>query len=153
MFCVKCGQELPDGSVFCTKCGNRLAAELNGNEKQVNPPPLEYTPAFSKRRPGSDEVYCRSCGSIIKKAAAVCPECGVNQNNSVKIEKSTISLLFLSIFFITIRPLYNLVARLFSISFSYNPAIPVIFGLMDILCITGVIFVIISYVKLKKSSV
>ena len=25
MFCTKCGNQLPDGTVFCTKCGNRVA--------------------------------------------------------------------------------------------------------------------------------
>lgn len=26
---------------------------------------------------GTDEIYCRSCGEIIKEAAEICPECGV----------------------------------------------------------------------------
>ncbi len=25
MFCIKCGKELPDGSIFCSACGTRLA--------------------------------------------------------------------------------------------------------------------------------
>jgi TM2 domain-containing membrane protein YozV len=29
----------------------------------------------------ADEKYCFSCGSPIKKAAEICPRCGVNQNN------------------------------------------------------------------------
>ncbi|MCL2793448.1 MAG: TM2 domain-containing protein [Spirochaetaceae bacterium] len=28
---------------------------------------------------GSDEVFCRSCGSVIKKEAEICPKCGVRQ--------------------------------------------------------------------------
>ena len=31
---------------------------------------------FEKRE---DEVFCRSCGSIIKKEAEICPKCGVRQ--------------------------------------------------------------------------
>ncbi|TGL58738.1 TM2 domain-containing protein [Leptospira sarikeiensis] len=26
-----------------------------------------------------DEVFCRSCGSVIKKEAEICPKCGVRQ--------------------------------------------------------------------------
>lgn len=29
------------------------------------------------RQKGPDEIYCRSCGEPIKKAAEICPECGV----------------------------------------------------------------------------
>lgn len=28
---------------------------------------------------GADEVYCTSCGEVIKEDAEVCPECGVRQ--------------------------------------------------------------------------
>lgn len=27
--------------------------------------------------PGPDEEFCSSCGNVIKKAAEICPECGV----------------------------------------------------------------------------
>lgn len=30
-------------------------------------------------QPGADEQYCSSCGSIIKKEAEICTECGVRQ--------------------------------------------------------------------------
>ena len=35
----------------------------------------------SEERPelGADEVYCTSCGAVIKEEAEVCPECGVRQ--------------------------------------------------------------------------
>lgn len=32
-----------------------------------------------QRDPGPDEVYCMSCGAIIKERAEICPECGVRQ--------------------------------------------------------------------------
>lgn len=35
--------------------------------------------AEADRSPGADEVYCTSCGSIIKEQAEICPECGVRQ--------------------------------------------------------------------------
>lgn len=31
------------------------------------------------RQKGSDEVFCSSCGEIIKKEAEICPKCGVRQ--------------------------------------------------------------------------
>jgi len=30
-----------------------------------------------KQTPGEDEMYCRSCGSVIKKEAELCVKCGV----------------------------------------------------------------------------
>jgi TM2 domain-containing membrane protein YozV len=32
-----------------------------------------------ERKAGLDEKYCTSCGAIIKKAAELCPGCGVRQ--------------------------------------------------------------------------
>lgn len=32
------------------------------------------------RKKSHDEVYCRSCGDIIKKRAEICPECGVKNH-------------------------------------------------------------------------
>jgi hypothetical protein len=29
------------------------------------------------RRKGTNEMFCRSCGAVIKKQAEICPECGV----------------------------------------------------------------------------
>lgn len=31
--------------------------------------------------PAPDEMYCSSCGEVIKKDAEICPECGVRQNS------------------------------------------------------------------------
>jgi TM2 domain-containing membrane protein YozV len=31
---------------------------------------------------GSDEVFCASCGSVIKKEAEICPKCGVRQKRT-----------------------------------------------------------------------
>lgn len=36
----------------------------------------------NKEEPGSNEMYCSSCGEIIKEDAEICPECGVRQNSS-----------------------------------------------------------------------
>lgn len=36
---------------------------------------------MAKKQKGHDEVYCRSCGTIIKKEAEICPKCGVRQKD------------------------------------------------------------------------
>ncbi len=33
MFCIKCGNKLPEGSVFCDVCGNRVAEKTDAAEK------------------------------------------------------------------------------------------------------------------------
>lgn len=34
MFCIHCGKEIPDGSVFCTYCGKRVGTEEEGQHKK-----------------------------------------------------------------------------------------------------------------------
>jgi len=42
---------------------------------------------------GIDEIFCSSCGAIIKKAAEICPKCGVRQKEtSVGMNKQRIAL-------------------------------------------------------------
>ena len=48
---------------------------------------------------GVDEVYCSSCGAVIKKAAEICPKCGVRQKEAYMESSRWITLLLLSIFF------------------------------------------------------
>ena len=48
----------------------------------------------------ADEVFCSSCGAIIKKEAEICPKCGVRQKGPSSGGESSrwITLLILSIF-------------------------------------------------------
>lgn len=39
---------------------------------------------------GVDEIYCPSCGSIIKKEAEICVRCGVRVKNSPAIASPTV---------------------------------------------------------------
>jgi short subunit fatty acids transporter len=41
----------------------------------------------SSTEPGPNEVYCSSCGEVIKEEAKVCPECGVE--NKANEDSST----------------------------------------------------------------
>lgn len=36
---------------------------------------------MSRQEPAVDEIYCNSCGEIIKEEAEICPECGVRQSS------------------------------------------------------------------------
>ena len=93
MFCLKCGKELPDEAVFCLYCGQKITVKdseqssvLITAEKQVNlitPGNNFPVPAGIKKHLTSDEVFCRSCGNIIRKEAEVCPKCGVNREKAV----------------------------------------------------------------------
>ena len=51
------------------------------------------------RQRADDEMFCPSCGEIIKKAAEICPKCGVRvkMQNNVTLSRWTVVLL-LSIF-------------------------------------------------------
>jgi RNA polymerase subunit RPABC4/transcription elongation factor Spt4 len=86
MFCVNCGTKIEEGIKFCPGCGAQVgAAGVSINqEKAVNfiqpqpavlPPAPQYQGAIM-----ADERYCFSCGAVIKKAAVICPKCGVNQS-------------------------------------------------------------------------
>jgi len=45
------------------------------------------------REKADDEVFCSSCGSIIKKEAEICPHCGVRQRRSSNDRWLTVFLL------------------------------------------------------------
>jgi len=48
----------------------------------------------------ADEMFCSSCGAVIKRAAEICPKCGVRQKEVGSEDQSRwLILLLLSIFF------------------------------------------------------
>jgi TM2 domain-containing membrane protein YozV len=87
MFCQKCGTALPEDAKFCAGCGTSAMStgvEIN-QEKAVNiihaqPAALPAGVSDSQNTAAADEKFCFSCGSVIKKAAEICPKCGVNQS-------------------------------------------------------------------------
>jgi len=50
----------------------------------------------------SDEIFCSSCGAIIKREAEICPKCGVRQKPapgfSLDVSTNWLTILLLSIF-------------------------------------------------------
>lgn len=54
------------------------------------------------REKSADEVFCRSCGAIIKKEAEICVKCGVRQKGSgsgTESNKNWLTTLLIEIFF------------------------------------------------------
>lgn len=77
MFCVKCGQQLPDDAKFCFKCGtptpgNGAAANAAPGPTPAAPPPI--APG------GMQEFKCPSCGAPLKPVfgdtVITCDYCG-----------------------------------------------------------------------------
>lgn len=62
MYCNKCGQPIPDGSVFCNACGSKQAQPV-----QNNPQPKPQT------------TYCVRCGEVISGGSSSCNYCGATQ--------------------------------------------------------------------------
>jgi len=51
------------------------------------------------RQKAADEVFCSSCGEIIKKEAEICPKCGVRQKKqSGDVSSKWLTVFLLSIF-------------------------------------------------------
>jgi len=50
----------------------------------------------------ADEMFCSSCGAVIKKAAEICPKCGVRQtghSDLSEVSSRWLTVLLLSFFF------------------------------------------------------
>lgn len=62
MYCSKCGQSIPDGSVFCNSCGTRQAQ------------PVQNAPS-----PKPQTTYCVRCGEVIQNGSSSCNYCGATQ--------------------------------------------------------------------------
>jgi TM2 domain-containing membrane protein YozV len=87
-FCANCGVKLEEGVKFCSSCGTPVVSagveikqEKAVNFIQTQPSALPMSAVLQTQTIAADEKYCFSCGSPIKKAAEICPRCGVNQNN------------------------------------------------------------------------
>ena len=91
-FCSNCGLNLGDTANFCSACGTKVGSESTTINTEINQEIANNTQtqefvipvnneAEKVRTPLADEKYCYSCGSIVKKAAEICPKCGVNLAN------------------------------------------------------------------------
>jgi len=72
-------------------CGNLIYFTLENREEDVS----EFV------NKAEDEMFCSSCGAVIKKAAEICPKCGVRQIGRVgvaEVSSRWLTVLLLSIF-------------------------------------------------------
>lgn len=69
MFCMNCGQELPDKAVFCFMCGTKQ--ELTDLKQTISTPHLQKSPLVPAK--------CTNCGGVLDidpdKDSAICPFC------------------------------------------------------------------------------
>jgi RNA polymerase subunit RPABC4/transcription elongation factor Spt4 len=77
MFCTNCGEKIEEGVKFCSGCGKAVTGVSN---EPITPIIQQQPTVLQTQAPMADEKYCFSCGSVIKRAAEICPKCGVNQS-------------------------------------------------------------------------
>ena len=53
---------------------------------------------MAAEQPKSDEMFCTSCGEVIKRAAEICPHCGVRHSEGPATDSSTESVGFVMAF-------------------------------------------------------
>ncbi len=74
MFCVKCGQQLPDDAKFCFKCGTPMGGSA------APAPAAKAAPAAPAAPPVVQEFKCPSCGAPLKpifgETVITCDYCG-----------------------------------------------------------------------------
>ena len=85
-FCMKCGQQLPEGAKFCSSCGTAVGE-------------VKATTAQRKTVYDGELHKCPNCGEVLGAFVSVCPSCGYElrgtQNTSAikdfssKIEQAT----------------------------------------------------------------
>ena len=97
-FCASCGEKIETGIKFCSSCGNAVTV------LPVVPIVQQESVILQSQSAMSDEKYCFSCGSVIKKISDLCPKCGVRQNmqSSSTIDKKLSNLALFSIILLTI---------------------------------------------------
>ena len=101
MFCMNCGQQLPDGAKFCSNCG----ASSHVNLSPEATPSVINVDQSTKLVPGT----CTNCGALLQVdpslQSAICPACGtpyivqqainninINRSGNIHIENAVINL-------------------------------------------------------------
>ncbi len=78
IYCIQCGNQLPDDAKFCFKCGAAVPGAVSGGGRTAAapsaPPPPPLAPA------GAQELKCPACGAPIHptlgEAVVTCDYCG-----------------------------------------------------------------------------
>lgn len=85
MYCSNCGAIIKRQSEFCSKCGVKVAIVSAPAASAAVPGTPQAAEAGT---PGPDEMYCSSCGAVIKRRAEICVKCGVR----VSVPPAAVSL-------------------------------------------------------------
>lgn len=99
MFCMKCGQELPDDALFCMKCGTNLQDFINKTSSSSSEGIKMSTSAAVRVVPAK----CTNCGGSLtldpNTETAICPFCETTfvvsqaiQNYNIKIQAGTVHI-------------------------------------------------------------
>jgi len=98
MYCSSCGAVIKKLAELCVHCGVRVGPPVSAADSISTMQPRSVagegysaegsdpvgTMAAENRvedgKPGLDEMYCYSCGAVIKKLAELCVHCGVRVN-------------------------------------------------------------------------
>jgi predicted RNA-binding Zn-ribbon protein involved in translation (DUF1610 family) len=60
--------------------------------------PKDKDEHYDRREKKSDEIFCFSCGAIVKKSSRICPKCGVPLSEKIKLKEKSTSIL-IALFF------------------------------------------------------
>lgn len=74
MKCLNCSTDNEGNAKFCSGCGTSLEESKENDAAEES---AGLSVSQEQRALLEDENFCKSCGEIIKKAAEICPKCGV----------------------------------------------------------------------------
>ena len=78
VYCIQCGNQLPDGAKFCYKCGAAIPAGASGAGGTGPTPSAPSAPTLAP--PGAQELKCPACGAPVHpafgEAVVTCDYCG-----------------------------------------------------------------------------
>jgi RNA polymerase subunit RPABC4/transcription elongation factor Spt4 len=154
MFCANCGTKIEEGVKFCSGCGKAVSGVSNEPVVSV----VQQQTAVIQPRPMADEMYCFSCGSVIKKEAEICPKCGVKQNaqsSAIAKERPLNGLAIFSIVLIFIGMIVYIATRFLGLSNESNNWGTIIgrinwWNIHDLSFFGGIILAFISLYKGKN---
>ncbi len=78
IYCIQCGNQLPDDAKFCYKCGAAIPSGVSGGGGAGRAPTAPAAPALAPA--GAQELKCPACGAPVHpafgEAVVTCEYCG-----------------------------------------------------------------------------
>src|SRR5947209_11403802 len=98
MYCVICGDKIPESASFCVGCGspvNRANWDVGQTDVPAQPapappppPPPISTPHVSPPAASSPTAKCNWCGATVDAAQSSCPRCGATLTLKGVVDRS-----------------------------------------------------------------